>query len=241
MSQHFDPAQDSADIEAATARLIATARSLTDADVAAPSMLPGWTRGHVLTHIARNADGLINLLAGARDGVERSAYASPQARDADIAAGSGRPLAEQLADIEAAHERFVAAVAAVPASAWEFTLQWGSAGERRPARGVLDARLREVAIHHIDLGAGYTASDWPPALALRILRSAVPTFEARGMAACVLRPTDGERDTAIKVSGGSDVEVRGPAHALATWLLGRDSGVGLATSGGALPKPPAWR
>jgi maleylpyruvate isomerase len=29
-----------------------------EADVRAPSLLPGWTRGHVLSHIARNADGI---------------------------------------------------------------------------------------------------------------------------------------------------------------------------------------
>jgi hypothetical protein len=35
--------------------------------------------------------------------------------------------------------------------------------------------------------------------------------------------------------------VRGPAHALATWLLGRDSGSGLQVSGGPLPTPPEWK
>ena len=40
-----------------TDRLLATAGALTGAQVAGPSRLPGWTRGHVLTHLARNADG----------------------------------------------------------------------------------------------------------------------------------------------------------------------------------------
>ena len=36
---------------------------------AAPSALPGWSRAHVLTHVARNADAMINLLTWARTGV----------------------------------------------------------------------------------------------------------------------------------------------------------------------------
>lgn len=242
VNQHFDPTPHSVEIATATARLLDTVRTLTDGDVLAPSLLPGWSRGHVLTHLARSADGHVNLLAGAREGVERSAYASPQVREADIEAGARRPLAEQLADLTATHRRFVDAVAAMPAQAWDFALRWGSAGERRPASAVLESRLREVAIHHVDLGAGYTAADWPPPFALRILRSVVPSYEARGITACVLHATDaGDAGGTVVVAGGSDVEVSGPAYALASWLLGRDEGAGLTTTGGQLPTPPAWR
>ena len=83
----------------ATDRLLATAAQLTDEQVKAPSLLPGWSRGHVLTHLARNADGLRNLLIWARTGVPTPQYASPQARDAAIAAGADRTAAEQAADI----------------------------------------------------------------------------------------------------------------------------------------------
>jgi uncharacterized damage-inducible protein DinB len=29
-----------------------------------PSLLPGWSVGHVLSHLARNADSYVNLLQG---------------------------------------------------------------------------------------------------------------------------------------------------------------------------------
>src|SRR3982751_334442 len=87
------------EIDPATARLLATARGLDGAAVAAPSILPGWTRGHVLSHVARNADSCVNLLTWARTGVETPQYASAAHRAADVAAGAGRPVAEQLADI----------------------------------------------------------------------------------------------------------------------------------------------
>ena len=77
------------EIDRATARLLATARKLDDADLAAPSRLPGWTRGHVLAHLARNADGCVNLLTWARTGIETPQYASDERRDADIETGAG--------------------------------------------------------------------------------------------------------------------------------------------------------
>ena len=88
VSQRWDPAPDSAEIEAATSRLLATAKTLSDAEVLAPSGLPGWSRGHVLTHIARNADSLVNLLTWAATGVEHPQYPSMQARDTAIEAGA---------------------------------------------------------------------------------------------------------------------------------------------------------
>jgi maleylpyruvate isomerase len=70
VTQQFDPAPDSAEIAAATTRLLVTAKTLSDADVLAPSDLPRWTRRHVLTHVARNADSLVNRLTSAATGVE---------------------------------------------------------------------------------------------------------------------------------------------------------------------------
>ena len=238
MGEPFDPSAVSAEIEGATARLLTTIRSMSDDDALGPSLLPGWTRGHVLTHIARNADGLRTLLLGAAEGVERKQYRSREARDAAIDAGARRPIKEHLADIEAGHERFAQTVAATPSSAWGFVMPWGSAGQTRRASELLEARLREVAIHHVDLDAGVGFADWEPKFAMRVLRSALPAFEARGLTPCTLIATD--VDAAAPANGGSDVEVRGAAHALASWLLGRGSGAGLQVSGGPLPTPPKW-
>ncbi|HEY3926421.1 MAG TPA: maleylpyruvate isomerase family mycothiol-dependent enzyme [Acidothermaceae bacterium] len=237
MSQHWDPAPDSAEIEAATSRLIATAKTLSDTDVLAPSGLPGWSRGHVLSHIARNADSLVNRLTTAATGVDIPQYPSQEARDAGIEAGAKRPVADHIRDLEESHQRFVAAVAAVPPPNWANDMRWNS-GDTRKASKILDARLREVAIHHLDLDAGYTASDWPSPFALRILVAVLPPFELRGIEPVTLVPSD--VDLRIDLSGGSPVEVHGRASALATWLLGRDDGSTLSVTGGQLPTPPAW-
>jgi maleylpyruvate isomerase len=103
-----DPLSLMAEVNRATERLIATAAGFDDAAVAAPCALPGWTRGHVLAHVARNADGLRNLLTWARTGVVTPQYA-PGQREADIAAQADRPAAVQLADIRESARAYAAA------------------------------------------------------------------------------------------------------------------------------------
>src|SRR5215467_3321073 len=96
-------------LAAATGRLLATATALSDARAREPSRLPGWTRGHVLTHIARNADGMVNLLTWARTGTQTPMYASAESRAADIEAGAGRPAADLSADLRSSAVAFAAA------------------------------------------------------------------------------------------------------------------------------------
>src|SRR3954454_12113758 len=165
----FDPLVLMTDVDRATERLLRTAESLEQGTIAQPSMLPGWTVGHVLTHVARNADAYTNLLTWARTGVETPAYATPTARAEGIEAGFGRPLAEQIADLREAHERFADAAAAMPAEAWAVHLPPTGAS----AAAVPWARLREVEVHHVDLGRGYTPENWSDAFALRLLREIV--------------------------------------------------------------------
>ena len=105
-------------LTAATDRLLATAATLSDAQMREPSSLPGWTRGHVLTHIARNADGLGNLLIWARTGTETPMYPSAQSRNDDIVAGAGLPAAGLAADVRESAAAFAAEAATVTGDAW---------------------------------------------------------------------------------------------------------------------------
>jgi uncharacterized protein (TIGR03083 family) len=83
-----------------TERLLADLAGLPDEALAAPTALPGWTRRHLLAHLAANAGALRNLVYWARTGEERRMYASQQQRDADIAAGAARPSGELRAWVE---------------------------------------------------------------------------------------------------------------------------------------------
>src|SRR3954468_423604 len=95
-------------LRASTGDLLAALASTrwSDADVAAPTLLPDWTRGHVLTHLARNADGIGRTLGGALRGevVPRSPD-GPAGRDADIELGAKRPATELIADVVDSAER----------------------------------------------------------------------------------------------------------------------------------------
>src|SRR5881227_109206 len=95
-----------AEIGAASERLTATVARLTDDDLRGPSRLAGWTRGHVLAHLIRNADSYWNLLEWARTGTEYPQYPSDEARDAGVMASGGRPAEELRAELRIAVERF---------------------------------------------------------------------------------------------------------------------------------------
>jgi maleylpyruvate isomerase len=164
-------------IDDATQRLIRNAGALTDEQVAEDSLLPGWTRGHVLTHIARNADALRNLLIWARTGVETPAYASQQAREDDIEAGASRTAAELAADVSRSAEAFLIAAADLPVAARLARVSILGA-EDFPAALVLTRRLVEVELHYTDLGCGYRRADWPAAFATMDLPEPMRTFRS---------------------------------------------------------------
>jgi maleylpyruvate isomerase len=151
-------------IDDATQRLLGNARVMADSDLRAPSLLPGWTRAHVLAHLARGADAMRNLLVGAKSGQVRPAYASAEARQADIdqgAAMTARDLTANLAD-SAMALRTVARQ--LPDEAWQVQLRILDSVPF-PAAQILTRRLVELELHHCDLGAGYGPADWPAAFA----------------------------------------------------------------------------
>jgi len=240
-----DISQSMASIAAATGRLLTVAGTLTDAEVAEPSLLPGWTRGHVLTHLARNADGLANLLRWAGTGIETPVYASAQARAADIAAGAGRPAADLAADLTSAADAFAARAAQLPDDAWTTHVRLLT-GPPFPASGVLQLRLSEVEIHHVDLAAGYRPGDWPAGFVATALARAAGSFAGReDIPACVLSAADTGASFRIGRAGPvtAPTVVRGPAATVLAWLIGRDSGSSLQVTGDDPVRPalPAWR
>ena len=150
------------EVEAATGRLLATAETL-DGDPTAPSLLPGWSRGHVLTHVARNADGLANLLTWAHTGVVTPQYADREQRDAEIHAGARRSWDQLINDLRQSAERFARAAEQLPPADWTVHLETAP-GQRSEVALIPWRRLREVEVHHVDLAASYRPADWPEKL-----------------------------------------------------------------------------
>jgi maleylpyruvate isomerase len=232
-----DPLVLADELDRATARMLDTVAGITDEHMAEPSLLPGWTRGHVVTHVARNADSLVNLLTWARTGVVTPQYASRDEREAGIEAGAGRPTAEQLKDVQAACDRFARAVADMPAESWTATL-----GDQGSAARVVWRRLREVEVHHVDMAAGYDWPDMPEAFTLRLLNELVsvrPRDDGSGPVVRV-RPADVGHPLQLG-KGDPEVTVSGAAHELAAWLAGRSAGAALTVEPeGDLPTISGW-
>lgn len=188
-----------------------TLAELTEEQARAASNLQGWSRGHLITHLARNADAMTRFARGAaRGGPGPQMYpGGPDARAAAIEEGAGRPVGLLLDDLRFAGRRAVDEMAVLPESALEAMLNWKIPV---PARMMPVLRLRELEIHHVDLDLGYGPADWPVDFVEHTLESELPALEALvlGFAAPDL-----------------------PRHELLAWLLGRPMTAGL-------PELPAW-
>ncbi|WBB67398.1 maleylpyruvate isomerase family mycothiol-dependent enzyme [Micromonospora sp. WMMD812] len=234
-----DPLLLIGEVDDATSRLLRTAAAFDEADLAAASLLPGWSRGHVLAHLARNADGFVNLLTAARTGEARPMYASPAARSADIETGAARPPDAHLDDLRRSADRFADAVGEMPAEAWTATVE--TPRGPKVAALLMWGRLREVEVHHLDLATGYGPADWPEAFAHRLLHEAATDLAGRPDVPPMVLRFDGSRHELV--IGGRDGApvIAGTAPDLAAWLIGRAGGDPLTvTPTGALPNPPEW-
>jgi maleylpyruvate isomerase len=151
-------------IDDATQRLLSTARVIAEPDLRQPSLLPGWTRAHVVAHLARGADAMRTLLVGVRSGQDRPAYASAEAREAGIERGAAQTAKDLMADLADSAMALRVIARQLPDQAWSRSVRiLGSAPF--PAAQLLTRRLAEVELHHCDLAAGYGPADWPASFA----------------------------------------------------------------------------
>ncbi len=186
-------------------RLVGTVSDLDEAAVRGPSRLEGWTMGHVVTHLARNADSHTRMLRAALDGHAVEQYAGGrEERAGSIEAGAGRAASELVEDTLRSITDLESAWAAMTPAAWDG--HGLSRGRPWPCRAMPYFRWREVEIHHVDLGAGYGPQDWPEEYVRRELQLTLATVPGRVRDAAQRRmllawltgrsPTAGELDLA---------------------------------------------
>ena len=226
-------------VEQGQARLDEMLAPLDDAAFAQPSRLAGWTRGHVVTHLARNADALVNLLTWARTGVPTPMYPSAESRNAGIEDGAGRPAAEQRDDLATAAARLMETARAMSPGAWAGTVR-SAQGRDIPGSEIPWMRVREVWIHRADLDAGAGFEAMPDEVARALVRDVAGWMDGRVTERVALLSPG--LDMAF---GGSPEQratrVHGTSQALAEWLVGRSRGERLdVEGGGAVPELPRW-
>lgn len=229
VSSMIDHAHDLASVRDATERLLTAAAKLDNASVTEPSRLPGWTRGHVLAHLARNADALVNVLEG------RPMYVSGEARDAEIDRDAPRPLDTQLTDVRDSAARFQEA-GAVPAD-WSRVVQLRN-GVTDSAARVPFRRWVEVELHHVDLGIGYELEDVPAEFAGREIAFLAERFTGHPGVPPTRLTDDTRVWTTGRVAEAIVVTVTGSPADLLGWLAGRRDGSALSVEGGRLPELP---
>jgi maleylpyruvate isomerase len=214
-------------------RHLATALGrLVDEDFARPSLLPGWDRTHLLAHVARNADALVNLLTWARTGVETPMYASPEAREAGIAETAQLAPAQLREEVLAATGRLAEAVGRMGDADWSARVRTAQ-GRDVPALEVPWMRCREVWVHAVDLDAGVGFADIPEEVQAALVDDVFRMWDRRDAVPDVVIFA-GDREW-----GTGALAVSGPLPAVTAWVTGRGSGAGLQADG-PLPQLPAW-
>jgi len=171
------PRADLARVADAQHRLLALITPLRDPDTRRVSLLPGWTVGHVLTHLARNADSHRRRADAASRGEVVDQYPGGfPARAAEIDAGATRAAAALLDDVRVSAEAMDDAWCRVPADAWG-NVSRDVSGRTRPLRDLPGRRWQELEVHSLDLGLGVTPADWSAdfvAVSLPTLRATMP-------------------------------------------------------------------
>ncbi|GAA1747009.1 maleylpyruvate isomerase family mycothiol-dependent enzyme [Kocuria aegyptia] len=222
-----------------TANWTRKVNELTDDELDGPSLLPGWSRRHVIAHVGYNARALTRLVQWATTGVETPMYSSPDARNAEIAYGATLP-ARALR-----HLNDHAAVSLnvewrdTPEEAWHHEVRTAQ-GRTVPATETVWMRNREVWLHAVDLDNGARFSDVPREVLTRLLREVVGSWAAKdtdpGLRIQVTdAPELGELGAGAHQDAG--IPVRGDLPAVAQWATGRG---GARLEAGADVQSPRW-
>jgi maleylpyruvate isomerase len=220
-----------------TSHLLATVAKLSDQDLSAPSGLPGWTRAHVVGHLARNAEALTRLATWARTGVERPMYASREQRATEIEASAGLPGPVLRAELATTAADLDEALSALTDQEWTATVR-SALGREIPAAEVPWMRIREVWLHAVDLTAGSTIHDLPAGVVDLLIDDVTATLSAKqGCPDVLLAPTDRTRTWQLgaRSEASEQPAVSGPAALIAGWLTGR-----IPPAEVAGPEVPNW-
>jgi len=174
--------------------LLADLEDLTDTQACQPSLLPDWSVGHLLTHIARNADSVVRRLEGSIRGEVLTQYAGGiEGRAADIAAGAHRSAAELVADVRASADAVDRLITTLPPTVWD-ARSLTSRGVEEDSRAVVFSRWREVAVHHGDLGLHAAPVPLPADLVAEWLPIELSRLPTRGDPAALLSWVIGRAD-----------------------------------------------
>ncbi|MDR1711656.1 MAG: maleylpyruvate isomerase family mycothiol-dependent enzyme [Propionibacteriaceae bacterium] len=196
-----------------TSRLLGDTISMSESEWHAPSLLPGWTRAHVATHLSRNADACGWAALNPRDGFGHGL--SAKERFVELERGADRPGLQLQIDLDTS--------AGALNRCWNAVLDWSRQlrmlGGSYPLSILPLARLHEVCVHHLDLGLGATPDQIDPLTASWLLRWVLHRMESEPIPEVTVFADSGLTATIGK--GGPGRHVSGTDARLWAWLSGR--------------------
>jgi maleylpyruvate isomerase len=226
-------------LQGSSDRLVRTVDGLSDDDLAAPSLLPGWSRGHVVAHLALNGEGLAGALEGVVNGEPVPMYASQEARERDIAELATASADQLRARLMAAVTRFADAAGRITGEHEDDTFPRVPGGPDVLAGAAADHRRVEVEVHHTDLGADYGPGDWPAEFCVHLL-DAFTGRRPHWQPPFVADPADASGTWDLGATDARSPVVSGPIRGLVAWVTGRGDGAQLSSTTGTLPTIGKW-
>jgi len=224
----------------ATAFFAHELNALSNVELDGDSLLPGWSRRHVIAHVAYNARGIVRLVTWARTDVETPMYASNAARDGDIATGAelDREALRTLFDV--ATIQLDAAWRRLTPETWSHPVRTPS-GREIPVSETVWMRNQELWVHTIDLATGASFDDVPVEVLDRLLTEITTVWTTRGDGGgLVLSVTGAHPERRLGDLGSEEpVVVSGSLAGLVQWATGR-GGSGVTSSTGIPADPPRW-
>lgn len=219
----------------ATQRLLGDSMNITDEQWQAPSLLPGWTRAHVATHLARAAEWLVQAIDAALQGRRLYRPESDSERALDLERGSERSGVELQIDLDTTAGRLTHLIGAVAPGDDEMLVDLRG-GVSIPFRLVPLLRLHELVLHHHDLDVGYRIDSVDAEAAYWLLQWVIATIDDRPDYPAIMIHRHGKR---VRLGGvGNPVHVEGPDAAIYAWLAGR--GYADRVAGAAGVRLPAY-
>lgn len=189
------------------------------------SALPGWTVGHLLTHLARNADSHRGMIEAAQRGEVIAQYpGGPAQRNGDIERGYARPARDLVADLKTSNQQLEQAWSTTSRQVWTTGLGLRRYGPATIAEFVF-LRWREVEIHLVDLNIPELGSPtWEglsPAYVDAELQELAGGLAARipGSTTVVLAPMD--RPSRAYGKGDERTVIEASPSTIVGWLMGR--------------------
>ncbi|ANE05137.1 maleylpyruvate isomerase family mycothiol-dependent enzyme [Corynebacterium crudilactis] len=213
--------------------------SLVDnAEFGEETILKGWTRSHLIAHVAYNAIALCNLMHWANSGEKTPMYASPQARNEEIAYGSTLSP-DALRNL---HEHSVARLDVdwreTSQEAWSHEVLTAQ-GRTVPASETLWMRSREVWIHAVDLGAVATFGDLPEVILHTLAAEITAKWAGQGAGEGLVLVDESSGVRYSAAAGENEIVLTGSLAGIVRYASGRGLD-GVTSSIGEVPEPPRW-